>query len=80
MIAVTFDRIGRTYDPPPIHIADDDMTADGIADAVYHHARKYLASSWFSVTAHWDPDDGTGTVTIEGGRFGDGTIKRVATT
>ncbi len=67
-IEFTGERIGRNHEVEPIEIEAE--SADGIAEAVYRHARTKLASSHFDVVARIDTMSGT----IEAGRFGSFTI------
>ena len=66
---ITFDRIGRNHSVPPL-VIDGDPDGQDVADAVYKYARKFLMSSDYEVTANLQ----TGRVSIDYGRFGEGTI------
>ena len=68
-ITITFERIGRSHDVPSLEVESNDL--DAAAEAVFRHARRYLASSWFSVIL---TADGRGA--IEAGRFGSFTWER----
>lgn len=46
---VTFDRIGRKYDPEPL--VTDAASMNELAERVYDHARPHLLSSGIEVTA-----------------------------
>lgn len=74
-LIVKFERIGRTGTTPeaaltvhvPANLATD---ADRVAEVLYRHCRRHLASRWFDITVDLDG----GEVLIEGGRFGKGKI------
>lgn len=66
---IDFERIGRNHSPHGLEVNSDDP--DEIAEAVFAHARKHLASSWFSVDVNLDEMRGS----IEAGRFGKFTIR-----
>ena len=53
---VTFDRIGRNHEPPSVSVMSDDP--QHIAEAVYAHARHYLASRDVEVVV----EDGKATI------------------
>ena len=69
---VKFDRIGRDHFARPIEVEVAEDDADGIAEAVFRHAKSKLASRWFEV--YVDLDAGKGL--IEAGRFGTFTVER----
>lgn len=69
---VTFDRIGRNHNVPPLTVKESDP--DNIAAAVFKVARKYCASSWFEVIVNLEDNTGS----IEYGRFGTFTLEPVA--
>lgn len=77
---VTFERIGRVHNPAPIEVEaePDDALADRLAAAIHRKASRFLSSSWYEVTVRLDPDEESGTFSIEAGRFGRGTIVRKA--
>lgn len=64
---VVFDRIGRNHEPPSVSVMSDD--AQVIAEAVYAHARHYLASRSVDVSVDLDEVTNTGTATIYVGGF-----------
>lgn len=74
-LIVKFERIGRTGTTPeaaltvhvPAHFADD---AERVAEVLYAHCRRHLASRFFDVSVDME----SGQVFIEGGRFGKGRI------
>lgn len=76
-LIVKFERIGRTGSTPeaaltvhvPAHFADD---PERVAEYLYSHVRRHLASRCFDVSVDFEADK----VYIEGGRFGRGDILR----
>lgn len=69
---VTFVRVGRRRDVPPLDVkvpaAQAWNTANEIAFAVHKYVSKFLTSWWFEV----DVDMTYGRVVIDDGRFGEG--------
>ena len=63
----TFERIGRNHGVPPLELTTN--TRAGQAEEVYDYARKFLASSGYTVTID---EDGNGS--IEFGQFGKFTV------
>ncbi len=77
-ITIEFERIGRnrnapafTYDLDPT----DPRSFDDLVDGLYRHVGKFLSSREYVVDVTYDPDTDTGAVTIDGGRFGTGTVR-----
>lgn len=76
-LIVKFERIGRSGTTPiealtvhvPENLADD---PDRVAHLLFRHCRRHLLSREFNV----DVDLEAGTVAIDGGRYGRGTILR----
>jgi hypothetical protein len=76
-LTVKFERIGRSGTTPtaaltvhvPENLADD---PDKVAHLLFRHCRRHLLSREFGV----EVDLEAGTVAIDGGRFGTGTILR----
>lgn len=71
-LIVTFDRIGRTYNPPAL--TTPLAHPDRVAEAVYDYARKFLGSRDFEVDLRLPHGDEPGAVAIGWGRMGGGTI------
>lgn len=77
--AVTFDRIGRRHDVPPLVTTVDvepgpEYVPDRLACAIYDYARPFLRSSNVEVTVNLDGQTGEGNGFIScgfhsGGRF-----------
>lgn len=75
-LIVKFERIGRTGTTPeaaltvhvPENLADD---PDKVAHMLFQHCRRYLLSREFNVSVDLEE----GTVSIDYGRFGKGSIK-----
>lgn len=65
-LRVTFDRIGRHHDVPPIELEQNEEMAEAIA----RYARKFLTSGEYVVDVDLDAMRGT----IEGGRHGTFTL------
>lgn len=76
-LTIDFERIGRSHNPPPFTYRLD-LTSrrgfDGMVDALHRYVGRYLSSREFQVDVILDPDTSQGVVTIDGGRFGKGTI------
>lgn len=78
---VTFDRIGRKHDVPPLLVpttnekTGEPTTNDDVAYLVHTYAGGYLVSSGYTVTC--SIDEGLGH--IGGGRYGTFKIDEVAT-
>lgn len=66
---VNFTRLGRNHNPQPLECAAAD--ADELAEQVFKHAKKSLASSWFEVVVDLETMKGS----IEYGRFGEFTVE-----
>lgn len=66
---VTFERIGRRRDLPPITVEGAD--GDEIAEAVWRFANRHLGSKMFDVYVDLEAMRGT----IEQGRFGAFTLE-----
>lgn len=71
MYEVTFDRIGRGSRQTTEQF--EAYSPDGLAEAIFRHARSKLASSWFDVTVNLEEMRGS----IEFGRFGTFTIREL---
>lgn len=67
---ITFDRIGRNRSVPDIEV---EGTEEDILDAVLYYANGFLASREFGVSINLD----TGQGRIDGGRFGEFTLKEL---
>lgn len=77
-ITVEFERIGRNHQPPAFTYdldPTDRRSFDGLVDGLYQHVGKYLNSREYVVDVTYDPDTHTGAVSIDGGRFGTGTVR-----
>lgn len=72
MIRCKFDRIGRRHDVDDLEV-EAPVSANDLAERVYHHARKYLGSKVFEVDLSLEEGRGL----IEWGRFGSFTIEEV---
>lgn len=59
---ITFDKIGRNHNVPPIAVAsaEDDEVANRIARQVFHAARGHLLSTDVNVTVELGEAPGTG--------------------
>lgn len=70
-ICCMFERIGRMHE---VAFTYDGDLGDDFVYAIYRFCRKYLSSSWYEVAVYSDDDTTTsGTIKIDGGRFGSGT-------
>lgn len=70
---VTFERVGRNHDVPPLEVESDN--ADEIAFNIYTYARKFLASRDVEVIVNLDELRGS----INYGRFGTFTLAEKVT-
>jgi hypothetical protein len=76
-LIIKFERIGRSGTTPADRLtltipAEHAGDPDKVAHLVFRHARRNLVSSEFGVTVDLD----AGTVSLEGGRYGRGTIAK----
>jgi hypothetical protein len=74
-LIIKFERIGRTGTTPEaaltLHVPEQYAdNADRIAYLAYMHCRGHLLSRDFNVTVDLD----AGTISLDGGRYGRGTI------
>jgi hypothetical protein len=68
---VTFERIGRNRSASPLTVTTTtEQPAQEIAEAVWSYARRWLLSSELEVNVDLE----RGTVALEFGRFGRGTV------
>lgn len=76
---VTFERIGRTRNVPAHEVqvvAPRSQQAQALAEKLHRFAGKRLGSRWFDVDVTLETDLSSGTVLLDAGRFGKGTITR----
>lgn len=64
---VTFERVGRNHDVPPLNVAGD---AQQIAEQVYRYVGRFLSSRGYDVDVSLEHMAGA----IEWGRFGTFTL------
>lgn len=62
-LTITFERIGRHYNVPPVHVSYP-STEENLMRALRRHARKYLASREFDIVV--DLDQGVGVILVSG--------------
>ena len=74
---VDFTRVGRKRDVPPLTVTGV-HTPDEMAEQVYDYVKAFLVSREFVVTVTLNDAQDSGTVSIDGGRFGGGTVAAVA--
>jgi hypothetical protein len=70
---IEFRRIGRVENPKPLYVACFERP-DALAEKIHRYAAKFLTSRSFEVDVNIL--GASGTVLIEGGRFGEGTIRK----
>lgn len=70
---IEFRRIGRVESPKPLYVACFERP-DALAEKIHRYAAKFLTSRSFEVDVNIL--GASGTVLIEGGRFGEGTIRK----
>lgn len=73
----TFDRIGRTHNPPDLTVEAETLTTPEVVDALYRHCSRYLRSHGFGVYFEAPEPDDPGKVWIDGGRYGTGRVEIV---
>lgn len=78
---ITFDRIGRTHNPPSIDVTTTTNDPfDELAEAAYIHARKFLRSRHADVLVNSEPEaDGGHRVLVIAGisNGGDGIAREI---
>lgn len=70
---VDFTRIGRKHAVPPLTVTGV-HSPDEMAGEVHTYVRQFLLSQDVVVTVELDDAQDAGTVSINGGRFGGGTV------
>jgi hypothetical protein len=74
---IEFERISRNRAVEPLLVSAA-LDEGQVAAKVLAYARRFCASNSFGVTVELPDDKSAGRVWIEGGRFGEGTIRVVA--